>query len=240
MELWGNAQDAMNVYVISPGGEVIPPIRLGVEKSMTYGFTYEPSILTIDSILVEQSSGDELILFRLQNPTPGIWTIRVVPVGNLSNGVYHLWLPVDAFLEVPVYFIMPSPYVTLTEPSMAANVICVSAYRGENGSFYINSGRGYTRTGSVKPDLAAQGVNIPVGNGRRTGSSIAASITAGAVAQFLQWAVVEDHDRYADSIEVKSYLIRGARKEAGIQYPNREWGYGKLNVEGTFNILTRV
>ena len=238
--MWGNAQDAFNINVISPGGEIIPPIRLGIEKSMTYSFIYEDSIITIDSILVEQASGDELILFRLQKPTPGIWTIRVVPVGTISNGVYNLWLPIEQFLEVPVYFLKSTPYISLTEPAMAKDVISVSTYRGSNGSFYINSGRGYTRTGVIKPDLAAQGVDIPTLKGIWTGSSMAAAITAGVVAQFMQWAVVEEHDRFADTIEVKSYLIRGSKREPDITYPNRDWGYGKINIEGTFNFLSRV
>ena len=124
-EMWGNTQDAFNINVISPGGEIIPPVRLGIEKSMTYGFVYEPSTITIDSILVEQASGDELILFRLRDPTPGIWTIRVVPIGAISNGIYNLWLPIEQFLEVPVYFLKSTPYLTLTEPANAKDVITI-------------------------------------------------------------------------------------------------------------------
>lgn len=240
LEFWGSLPDALWISVISPGGEIIPPVRLGVRQSITYGFVYERSRITIDSLLVEPSSGEELILFRLYEPTPGIWTFRIEAASELYNGVYHMWLPITQFLNVSAEFLTPSPYVTLTEPAMARNVISVSTYNAENDSFYINSGRGYSRIGEIRPDFAAPGVNISTISGARTGSSFAAAITAGAVAQFMQWAVVEGNNELADSREVKSYFIRGAVRSTETTYPNREWGYGRLNIEQVFEALRGV
>ena len=47
-----------------------------------------------------------------------------------------------------------------------ANVVEV-----ENNSFDIDSGRGFTRSDRVRPDLAAPGVNVSTIYGKRTGSS---------------------------------------------------------------------
>lgn len=106
--------------------------------------------------------------------------------------------------------------------------------------FYAESGRGFGRTGQIRPDLSAPGVNISTIDGCRTGSSMAAAITAGAVAQFFQWSVIEGNNRLAESREIRSYFIRGAVRTQGLNYPNREWGYGRLNLEETFNALLRV
>lgn len=133
---------------------------------------------------MEENSGEELILVRIQDPTPGIWTFRVSASGSLYNGNFHMWLPITEFLSTPVYFLNPDPDMTLTEPSMAPEVLSVSTYNAENNSFYAESGRGFGRTGQIRPDLSAPGVNISTIDGRRTGSSMAAAITAGAVAQF--------------------------------------------------------
>ena len=73
-----------------------------------------------------------------------------------------------------------------------------------------------------------------------TGSSLAAAITAGAVAQFLQWAVVEKNNQIVASREIKNYFVRGASRSGELTYPNREWGYGRLNVVGTFDALIGV
>jgi len=224
LELWGNVPDVFTVSVRSPGGETIPSLRLGIQDSITYGFVYERTRITIAGMLVEPASGEELILMRIVAPTPGIWTFRVEASGDVSNGTFHLWLPITQFLNVPAYFLEPTPYITLTEPSMAENVISVSAYDAANNSFYIESGRGFSRTGAIKPDFAAPGVNVFTIRGRQSGTSLAASITAGAVAQFMQWAVVEKNNRTVAGQEIKNYFVRGASRNFDVAYPNREWG----------------
>ena len=71
LELWGALPDAFNLSIRTPGGENIPELRLGLQQSVTYSFIYEKSRVTIDSALVEENSGEELILVRIQDPTPG-------------------------------------------------------------------------------------------------------------------------------------------------------------------------
>ncbi len=240
MEFWGSVPDLFTITVRSPGGETIPTIRLGVTQSITYGFIYEESQVTVDSVLVEAASGEELILFRIQDPTPGIWNFRVSAVGAVKNGIFNLWLPITEFLSSQTYFLEPDPFVTLVEPAMASAVIATSTYNDINDSFYIESGRGFSRSGNIRPDFAAPGVNISTIYGKQTGSSLAAAITAGGVAQFLQWAVVEGNSVLMESNEVKTYFIRGAKRISELTYPNREWGYGMLNVMGTFDALVGV
>ena len=240
LELWGKLPDVLTVSVRTPGGETVPDVRLNLRQSITYGFIYERSRLIVDSFLVEAASGEQLLLFRLQDPTPGIWTFQVAATGSTYNGEFDMWLPIREFLSGEVYFLRPSPYTTLTEPSMARDVLSVSTYNAENNSFYVESGRGFARDGAIKPDLAAPGVNVSTPTGRSTGSSLAAAITAGAVAQFLQWAVVERNNEYAEGREIKSFLIRGASRDPGIVYPSREWGYGRLDLEATFEVMANL
>lgn len=234
LEFWGNAADVFNISVRTPGGETVPPIRLGVEQRNTYDFVFERTILTVQSVLVEPGSGEQFILFRLSEPTSGIWTFRVTTVGEVYNGTFHMWLPITQFLRSNTYFLEASPYTTITEPGMAENVITVSNYNYTNDSFYLESGRGFSRTGNIRPDLAAPGVNVPTLYGNRTGSSLSAAITAGGAAQFMQWAVVEGNSPLAETEEVKTFFIKGAKRMPGVDYPNREWGYGTLNVLGAF------
>lgn len=240
MQLWGNLPDIFTVSVRSPGGETIPPIRLGVQDIITYGFIYERTKVTIAGILVEPTSGEELITMRIQAPTAGIWTFTVEPVREIHNGRFNIWLPIRQFLNAEAAFLKPSPYITLTEPAMAADVISVSTYDGISKSFYIESGRGFTRTGEINPAFAAPGVNISVPRGKQTGSSYAAAITAGAVAQFMQWAVVEENNILVESREIKNYFVRGSTRNSDLTYPNREWGYGQLNLQGTFDVMIGV
>lgn len=240
MEFWGSQPDLFNIAIRSPGGETVPPIRLGVEQESTYRFIYERTVITVQSVLVEANSGEQLIVFRVGQPTAGIWNFRVSAAGQLHNGGFHLWLPITDFLTGECYFLSPDPYTTLTEPAMAHRVISVSTYNDANNSFFLESGRGFSRTGQIFPDIAAPGVNISTIYGRRTGSSLAAALTAGAATQFMQWAVVEGNSLLAETTEVRNYFIQGAVRTAEIAYPSREWGYGRLNLRRVFDVLAGV
>lgn len=236
-ELWGEIPFVFSISVRSPGGEIIPKIFPRRNKREEFTFVFEKTVITVDYLLFEQNSGEELINLRFENPTPGIWTIIVYAETEVLGGRFHMWLPITDFLSAETYFLRPDPEVTLTEPSLARNVITVSTYHDKNNSFYINSGRGFASDNRIKPDIAAPGVEVSTIFGKRTGSSIAAAITAGACAQFMQWAVIEGNDPMVDSGNLRNYLIRGATRQSNISYPSREWGYGSLNLENTFRWL---
>ncbi|MBQ8598476.1 MAG: S8 family peptidase [Lachnospiraceae bacterium] len=240
-ELWGNISSNHIISIKAPGGEVTPRVDFRNRNSLSFGFIYEDTQVQIDHVLVEQDSGEELIFFRFVNPTPGVWTIQVVIAGNRSGeSDFHIWLPLTGFLRGETYFLRPSPYITLTEPSNAGEVITTTVYDDTTGSFWALSGRGYTRRGQIKPELCAPGVDIDTILGVRTGSALAAAFVSGAAALFMQWAVEEQNRPWVESRELKSYLIRGAARDAGVVYPNRETGYGKLDISGTFDVLAGV
>ena len=40
-----------------------------------------------------------------------------------------------------------------------------------------------------------------------------------------------------NTIMAWSYLIQGCVQQSGFNYPNNQWGYGKLNLLNTFESL---
>lgn len=242
MELWGSLPDDYAISIRSPGGEVSPILdfRNGIDKSIYYIF--DRTRITLSVVLVEKDAGDPLVFMRFDNPTPGIWTVAVSSSERQmrGTGLYHMWLPIEQFLEQSVTFLSPSPEVTLTEPSNAAQVITISAYNSHTDSWYPVSGRGYTRNGGIKPDLVAPGVRVPAILGEENGSCIAAAMAAGCAAQFMEWAIVDSSAPAVDSRGTKSYLIQGADRSGDIVYPDTRWGYGRININGTFETLARL
>lgn len=238
LELWGQIPGVYTVSITSPSGETIPEIPYRIGKSTDFTFIYSNTRITVEYILVEQQNGQQLIVMRFRNPLPGIWRIQVNIRGG--GGRFHMWLPMRNFLEGETYFLRPSPYNTLTEPSYARSVLAVSTYNSTDGSFYLNSGRGFSTDGLIVPALAAPGVGIPTPLLPDTGSSMSAALTAGAAACFLQWAVVEEHDLLVNTSSVKNYLIRGAKRRPEVYYPSREWGYGTLYLAGVFEVLAGI
>jgi subtilisin family serine protease len=97
----------------------------------------------------------------------------------------------------------------------------------------------------VKPDFAAPGVNVTGAVARnqfatRTGSSIATGITAGAAALIMEWVVYRLQQKTIDSTQIRNLLVLGTDKRPNEEYPNREWGYGALNVYNTFETIRRI
>lgn len=242
MELWGNIPASHAISIRSPGGEITDRVDFKVRETREFSFVYENTKIRVDHVLVEQGSGEELIFFRFTDPTPGVWSIQVTVTGGSSQqeGSFHMWLPITAFLQSETYFLRPSPYTTLTEPANAREVITTTYYRSGNDSFFGESGRGFTRENSKKPDLSTPGVDIDTILGKRTGAGMAAALLAGMCAQFMQWAVVEGNGQWVESRELKNYLIRGAIRRQGITYPSREWGYGQANIAETFDVIAGV
>lgn len=241
-ELWGSIPASHAISIRSPGGEVTDRVDFKLGQTRDFSFIYERTRIQVYHVLVEQGTGEELIFFRFIDPTPGVWTIQVTIMGGpfQGEGSFHVWLPITGFLQAETYFLRPSPYITLTEPSNAGDVITTTIYQSRNDSFYGESGRGFTRKGDSKPDLCTPGVEIDTVLGKRTGSSMGAALLSGMCAQFMQWAVVEGNRQWVESRELKNYLIRGAVRQSGITYPSREWGYGKSNIARTFDVIAGV
>lgn len=240
LNVWGTQPYQFQFALRSPGGETVRDIRLNMDGTSTYRFIYEKTTLYLDAERVETGSGAQLLFLRFVSPSPGIWTLTVTEEEQANYALFHAWLPIDGFTTAPVTFLEPTPYITLTDPSAAWDAIGVSTYDDLTNSFFPESGRGYTRDGRVKPDLAAPGVNVSTAVGKRSGSSISAAVTAGGVAQFLQWAVTEGNLPWINSTNVKNYFVRGAVRDLDIVYPSREWGYGRLSVSGVFERMAEL
>ena len=74
--------------------------------------------------------------------------------------------------------------------------------------------------------------------GEASGTSLAAAQTAGVAALMFEWAIIRKNQPYFTGTSVKNYLQRGARREENYPYPNREWGYGRMDLYHTFELLT--
>lgn len=243
VELWAKAPELYSVRIISPTGERVPGTagtREGVEE---YRFIFENTVVTIYYRIVGVVTGDQLVYIRFRAPTRGIWTVEVTSDYKV-NGQYHMWLPITGLIAGDVTFIRSNPDTTITEPGNAGPPMTVAGYNSANDSIYLNSSRGYTADDRVKPDFAAPGVEVlgPAPGGRferRTGTSASAAIAAGASALFLEWAVERGNNTSILTAEIQNELIRGANRVSGREYPNREWGYGTLNLYQTFEQLRR-
>lgn len=241
MELWGQAPSLYSMDILTPSGEYTPRIVTGRNENRVISFIFETTIIYVDYQIVEGQSGDQLILLRFSNPSPGIWRFNVYERGDLNLG-FHIWLPMESFISEDTYFIRSDPYTTILSLGNADIPITATAYNYEDDSLYPNASRGYTRLGRIKPELAAPGVNVVGPDATQgfleyTGTSVSAAHTAGISALLLEWGDVIGNLPGISTVEIKKLLMRGARRDIDITYPNRDWGYGILDIYNVFNSL---
>ena len=242
LELWSNTPDVFSVSLVSPSGEEVPRVTSGM-RNFVFDFLFEKTIIYVNFQPLDPYSGEQLIAIRMSLPTPGIWRIRVYGEAVI-HGVYNIWLPVTGFLSAETVFLDSNPDITLTEPANTETPITVGAYRAQNNSIYIDSSRGFTRKGRIKPDLVAPGVSVTgygPGNVMKTitGTSASAAVTAGAAALMLEWGIVRGRRLSLGTLEIKQLMIRGAGRSNVQLYPNRSWGYGTLDLYAAFTALGR-
>lgn len=242
MELWADPPNIFTIDILSPSGEYISRLGTSLDESREISFIFERTIIWVDYQMVESQSGDQLILVRFSDPAPGIWRFRVYGSrGGPSQG-FHIWLPMSGFISDNTYFIRSDPYTTILSLGNTRVPVAVTAYNILDDSLYLNASRGYTRIGVIKPDLAAPGVDV-IGPtleqtfAAATGTSVSAAHTAGIAALLMEWGVVKGNYPGMSSVELKVFLTRGARRNQALTYPNRDWGFGILDIFNTFDSI---
>lgn len=245
MEMWTELPNLIAALVISPSGEVLSRIPIRQSGMFSFRFLFEQTTVQVYNQILSKFNSAQLIFMRFLNPVPGVWRIVTEPV-RLADGVFHLWLPMKEFLTGQVIFLESDPDTTLTGPGTTGSVITAAYYNGDENSIDINSGRGYTRLNDVKPDFAVPGVNVtgalPGGRfAERSGSSIGTAIASGASALLLEW-LLEQEKRPAgyDTLQLKGLFILGTRKRADIEYPDKSWGYGALDLYETLRTIREL
>ena len=237
VQLWKSYADEFSIFLVHPDGQVLGPLQenLGPQRFLTGGteiliYYGEPSPFSVSQ---------EIYFDFLPRDTfvdSGIWKFRLVP-RKITGGRYDLWLPSAAALNPGTRFYRPDVENTMTIPSTSRKITAVGAYDSRSLTYAPFSGRGDAgRTGLVKPDLAAPGVNIKttaVGGGYTTvsGTSFAAPFVTGASALLMEWGLIRKNDPYLYGEKVRAYLIRGAKRLPGYEvWPNNYLGYGRLCV----------
>lgn len=239
MELWAENMGAYTVGFISPTGEVAREISVPLRGENTVSFLLEQTQITVYTQIADVSAGSQFIFMRFETPMSGIWRILIRNSLDIRE-TFHIWLPVRGFISDETYFLRPDPDTIITDPGNARYPITVTAYDHTKNSIYIHASRGYSLSGRIKPDLAAPGVNILGASvsGRRltrmSGTSVSAAHLAGAAAILLNWGVLNANYPYLNTPVLKSIFVRGAQRNPALTYPNREFGYGTLNLYEAF------
>ena len=232
------ASDRISINITSPTGETtgrIPP-RDNYDEEIN--FPLSNTRVRIQYYNKGFESSGQLTLLRFITPSSGVWKINIYGERILIGDI-HSWLPIKNFIKEDTYFLTPDPFYTVTLPATADSIITVGGYNHFDNSFFVESGRGPTRLNNIRPAICAPAVNVACINqmGMQdiiTGTSGAAAISTGCSALMLEWAVVRGNNPAINSVSTVGYFVAGTETQPNELYPNNLWGFGKLNILGTF------
>lgn len=265
LELWGSALNSYRIGLQSPTGRRMEPISLVGSDVFSYSFPLDASEVYMHGQTKIAQGNDAVAVVHFETPSEGVWQILLQVDGAFATD-FHMWLPLsnmianrlyDASLLNPenssgpsvesrdrnrVYFLAPNPYTTVVSNACGTNTLTVGMLNHRTNAIVAESSKGYTRVGVVKPDILAPGVDIqipfPDGTyGIGTGTSIAAAHGAGAMALLMEYGILRGRATDLDGITTSNLLIQGADRKTQLTYPNRDWGYGGLNVYNSFLYL---
>lgn len=240
LQLWKWYADRMDISILSPAGEQY------LIRNQDAGGEAQQSVMEQTKLLIFSGrpqpyrKREEVYIDFIPVETylnTGIWTIEITP-RRIANGELRLYMPSAVVRSENTRFLLPSPAQTLTIPSTAQKVITVGAYNAYVRSYAAFSGRGDAgsdRAENSKPDLAAPGVNIRIGEGEGgavvSGTSYATPFVTAAAALLMEYGIVQGNDPFLYGEKVKAYLHAGARQLPGYDmWPNDQVGWGALCV----------
>lgn len=240
LQLWKWYADRMDISIMSPAGEQYLIRNQDAGGEAQQAVMEQTKLLIFSGRPQPYRKREEVYIDFIPVETylnTGIWTIEITP-RRIANGELRLYMPSAVVRSENTRFLLPSPAQTLTIPSTAQKVITVGAYNAYVRSYAAFSGRGDAdsdRAENSKPDLAAPGVNIRIGEGEGgavvSGTSYATPFVTAAAALLMEYGIVQGNDPFLYGEKVKAYLHAGARQLPGYDiWPNDQVGWGALCV----------
>lgn len=240
LQLWKWYADRMDISILSPAGEQYLIRNQNAGGEAQQAVMEQTKLLIFSGRPQPYRKREEVYIDFIPAETylnTGIWTIEITPQ-RIVNGELRLYMPSAVVRSENTRFLLPSPAQTLTIPSTAQKVITVGAYNAYVRSYAAFSGRGDAgsdRAENNKPDLAAPGVNIRIGEGEGgavvSGTSYATPFVTAAAALLMEYGIVQGNDPFLYGEKVKAYLHAGARQLPGYDiWPNDQVGWGALCV----------
>ena len=240
LQLWKWYADRMDISILSPAGEQYLIRNQDAGGEAQQAVMEQTKLLIFSGRPQPYRKREEVYIDFIPVETylnTGIWTIEITP-RRIVNGELRLYMPSAVVRSENTRFLLPSPAQTLTIPSTAQKVITVGAYNAYVRSYAAFSGRGDAdsrRAENSKPDLAAPGVNIRIGEGEGgavvSGTSYATPFVTAATALLMEYGIVRGNDPFLYGEKVKAYLHAGARQLPGYDiWPNDQVGWGALCV----------
>jgi subtilisin family serine protease len=259
VEIWYSSRDRFRVRLTDPNGEQTAVVEPG--DTVVHDFA-TGDVAFLDSERFTVLNGDARVYIELSHPgdplAEGVWQIEI-EAEEARDGRFDAWIERDTrrssnqFADQSFFVGTDFDQIrTLGTPSTGRRTIAVANYSHVSVSPSNSSGRGTTRDGREKPEIAAPGTQILSSNalgGRpnpdpspgqpstlpmripMSGTSMAAPHVAGIV------ALLFEADGQLTAEQVRKILVASAHPPAGVQPFDPAWGFGRVDAQAAIELL---
>lgn len=254
LEVWYSPRDRVDVRLVNPSGSATALVQPGETELHTMPGGER---VFIDSERFTVMNGDARIYIEV-SPGPGgtigggEWRVELTATER-RDGRFDAWIERDArrrennFADQSFFAGTDfDPVMTLGTPATTRRGIAVANYDHVTVAPSGSSSRGPTRTGGMKPEVAAPGTNIASANAlagraagggmqparvRMSGTSMSAPHVAGIVALLLQ------RRPELTAPQIRKILIASASPPPGVTVFDPAWGFGRVDAQAAVALL---
>jgi subtilisin family serine protease len=255
LEIWYSPRDSFSVRIIDPNSASTPVVT--PDQSVLHTFPSGDQVF-IDSERFTVLNGSARIYIEASPPQngrlqSGEWQVELTAVQSREQR-FDSWIERDARRATNRFadqsFFVGTDFdavMTLGTPATTRRSLAIANYDHVAQAPNNSSGRGRTRDGRAKPEIAAPGTNIfsshalggrANGNGGvypmridMSGTSMAAPHVAGIVALMLQ------KNPRLTAAQVQSILIAAASPPLGVTPFDLAWGYGRADAKAAIDLV---
>ncbi len=250
LEIWYSSRDRFKARLVNPAGRATAWIEPG--QKLDEPDDGSGNSITIESERFSVLNGDALVYIEISRDgapiDSGAWVVELHAIES-HDGNFDAWIERDDRGLSQFVAGDFDPVRTISLPGTVRNGVAVANYDHNAAPPRVSdsSGRGRTRDGRAKPEIAAPGTQIvsscalggrPDGAGgtvpmrvAKSGTSMAAPQVAGAIALIFQ-----KYPRLTAN-QVRGLLVAAAERDAGVDGFAEDFGFGRLNVERALELM---
>ena len=244
VEIWYSGSDELRFELLAPDGANLGAVDLGGNGRVVDPNTGE-TLIFIAHRRADPNNGDNVIgVFVEGRLPPGTWTLRLHGV-QIGDGSFHAWIE-RSDARQSSFAGTPDESHTLGSVSCGRLTIAAGSYDGHKASLPLSffSAAGPTRDGRRKPEVSAPGHHVlaahsRTGTGvvRKSGTSMAAPATAGAIALLLAEGHARGESLTAD--QIRDRLVAVARKDPPTEQWHDRHGFGRIDARAMVDQVIR-